>query len=952
MNTATLGTVVNRLRSLSDPLPEPSDRQLLAEFSGSQDQTAFAALVRRHGPMVLGVLRRALRHEQDAEDAFQATFLVLARSAGTIRDVQALPSWLHGVSRRMAMKTKRSAARRRKYEGKAAPVSNAPASDVDWREVQAILDEEVAHLVVTYRAPFILCCLEGTGRDEAAKRLGLKDGTLSSRLAKAKTILKERLAQRGVALSAVLGSIALDGSSSIAAPLEEAAVQGFFGKASAVVQALARGMTPTIAYSRIKVFGTILLMAGLCAGASAINARTDQPGPKPIAAKPAEDVGPVAAAEPAISPERPAEAEVAGIVVGPDGKPVSGASVVLWTNDLKKRADVKLATTTDEDGKYTLRVPPGALERNAKIVVTAKGLGVDWIELLEPPNGPVSLSLPKDDLPISGRILDLEGKPIAGAKVSVTDVERLSSGGDLKPYIDAYMNALPRSVPNLPMKMRVASSALGENLSTATDKDGRFTLTGFGRERMVQLVIRAAGAEVMMLGAMTHAHDPEVGKKARLYGSKFELTLGPGNVIEGTVTDRATGKPIAGVEVAGGMVGAMTDEQGRYRLEGVGKRNDYFVSASATGPYFSARADRVADTPGLEPVQLNFTLDRGVFISGKLRDKASGKPVSGVIWYGVKPDNPFLKTPGLETKDLLGRFETRADGTFRGLVIPGPGYLAIEADENRFARATSTEITGEFLIAVPHPFIPQQYNAIAAIDVEEKKPESLQVAIELDAGISKKGVVVGPDGKAVEGAMAFGVTAVPDPGASTFPRRPRFGSPQSIRLKGSEFTAVGLNPQDPRCLVIIHPEKKLGKIFEMRGDEKGDLTVRLEPLGSTSGRLINSDGTPGAGLVVTPFPPRRFADYKRLPFDLQRSTPNRFGFGTEEGKWLPAAVTTDKDGKFKLDGLLPGMDYELWIHDGPIGPRMAIRTIDRLTVTVESGKTNDLGDRKLRARSE
>src|SRR5258708_33655179 len=139
MNTATLGTVVNRLRSLADPLPEPSARQLLAEFSNSRDQTAFAAIVRRHGPMVLGVLRRALRHEQDAEDAFQATFLVLARSAGTIRDVQALPSWLHGVSRRMAMKTKRSAARRRNYEGRAVPVANAPASDLDWREVQATL---------------------------------------------------------------------------------------------------------------------------------------------------------------------------------------------------------------------------------------------------------------------------------------------------------------------------------------------------------------------------------------------------------------------------------------------------------------------------------------------------------------------------------------------------------------------------------------------------------------------------------------------------------------------------------------------------------------------------------------------------------------------------------------------------------------------------------------------
>ena len=281
MNTATLGIVVHQLRSISEQQSDPSDRQLLAQFTDGQDASAFAAIVRRHGPMVQGVLRRALRHEQDVEDAFQATFLVLARNAGSIRDVQALSSWLHGVSRRIAMKTKRSAARRRNHEGRVVPATKAPGNDLDWREVQAVMDEEVARLAAIYRTPFILCCLEGVGREEAAQRLGLKEGTLSSRLAKARTILKERLSSRGVALSAVLASIALNGDHVLAKPLERAAVQGFFGKAPAAVLALARGMTPTIAYSRVKFVGVVLIVAALCVGAGAIKARPSGPANVP-----------------------------------------------------------------------------------------------------------------------------------------------------------------------------------------------------------------------------------------------------------------------------------------------------------------------------------------------------------------------------------------------------------------------------------------------------------------------------------------------------------------------------------------------------------------------------------------------------------------------------------------------------------------------------------------------
>jgi RNA polymerase sigma factor (sigma-70 family) len=138
------------------------DHQLLDAFTARHDQAAFAALVGRHGPMVLRVCRRVLGHEQDAEDAFQATFLVLAQSSGMIRRPQALAGWLHGVAYRTAMKAKRSAARRRNHEpqlrDRRTDLKSVPPT---WDDVQTILDEEIERLPDRYRSAFVLCVLEG-----------------------------------------------------------------------------------------------------------------------------------------------------------------------------------------------------------------------------------------------------------------------------------------------------------------------------------------------------------------------------------------------------------------------------------------------------------------------------------------------------------------------------------------------------------------------------------------------------------------------------------------------------------------------------------------------------------------------------------------------------------------------------------------------------------------------
>src|SRR5262249_1698539 len=181
-----------------------SDRQLLDAYVAANDQAAFTALVRRHGPMVLGVCRRVLQDVHHAEDAFQAVFLVLARKAALLHQGEALTGWLHGVSYRVAMRARRDAARRHKHESRVQARTETPAWESGWRELQAVLDEEVGRLTPTYRAAFVLCCLDGLSKPEAARRLGVNENTVSSRLARARKQLQVRLARRGITLSAVL----------------------------------------------------------------------------------------------------------------------------------------------------------------------------------------------------------------------------------------------------------------------------------------------------------------------------------------------------------------------------------------------------------------------------------------------------------------------------------------------------------------------------------------------------------------------------------------------------------------------------------------------------------------------------------------------------------------------------------------------------------------------------
>ena len=205
MSTTRAGVVLRHIRGLAARPAGAADRHLLERFTAGRDEAAFAELVRRHGPLVLGVCRRLLRDPNDADDAFQATFLVLARKAASISNRESVSGWLYQVAHNTALKARISAAARRRRERRVGARPPADVLDeVTGRELLAVLDEELQRLPERLRSPLVLCYLQGSTRDEAARQLGWSLATLKRRLEEGRESLRCRLARRGLTLPAAL----------------------------------------------------------------------------------------------------------------------------------------------------------------------------------------------------------------------------------------------------------------------------------------------------------------------------------------------------------------------------------------------------------------------------------------------------------------------------------------------------------------------------------------------------------------------------------------------------------------------------------------------------------------------------------------------------------------------------------------------------------------------------
>jgi RNA polymerase sigma factor (sigma-70 family) len=261
------------------------DSQLLQRFLTSRDEAAFTLLVRRHGAMVLGVCQRLLSNSHDCEDAFQATFLVLLRSASSIRKHESLANWLYGVAHRTALKAR---TRSKRWHAHQRQVIVRPVADCDYdasqRELRSVLDEELARLPAKYRAPVVLCYLEGKTFTEAAAQLGCPAGTVSGRLARAREILRKRLTRRDITPAAGWEVVMLQPAAPTLVPASlmsstlKSAVSlaaGSVAGASAIpgpVAALTEGVIKAMFLTKIKILAAVVGIGVIATGGVLVSA--------------------------------------------------------------------------------------------------------------------------------------------------------------------------------------------------------------------------------------------------------------------------------------------------------------------------------------------------------------------------------------------------------------------------------------------------------------------------------------------------------------------------------------------------------------------------------------------------------------------------------------------------------------------------------------------------------
>jgi RNA polymerase sigma factor (sigma-70 family) len=939
------------------------DGQLLERFLADGDEAAFAALVERHGPMVLGTCRAVLRNRDDAEDAFQATFLVLVVKAPSIRGHEALGGWLRQVAHRIAIQAGADAANRRRRQRLAGQfqyrVSHGDEPDEGWRE---ILHQEVARLSDKYRLPVLLCDVEGKTHAQAALDLGCGEKTLRRRLARARELLRCRLARRGVGFTAAAFAAALERSAAaqVSATMVAATVQAagaFTTRAAGIAirqvvattaATLARKSLRTMFLSKLKAVAAVVLLAvgGIAWGVGMPGQHKTAPD-EPSRMRNSR----VAPSPPPGQPktERPADpGEIIGYrgrVLDPQGRPFSGARIYLVNPELKHAEDPPVRATSGPDGRFHFDVSKSDFDcyleeapwSYAPVLAQAPGFAFGVAN--EGPTRELTLRLARDDVPVSGRIVDLQGRPAAGVTVRVLSV-RVPTDGTL----DGWLKALEERKELYNLEHEFLPSSLWPQPDppliepVRTGADGHFVVRGIGRERVAGLQIEGPAIETVQVEVRTRPgptirvpgyRGPGADRLLTIYGAAFEHVAGPTRPLEGVVRDLDTGRPIAGIMVHGERplgnpaeyIQAMTDAQGRYLLVGLPQGREGAVLAlppcdfpdygrrkaqlgappDETLPYLRAKVP-VGRDRGTAPLHLDINLKRGVWVTGRVLDESTGKAVRAQVEYFVFVDNPHVNGYRAFRDARIHPHFAGSDGAFRLVAFPGPGVLAARADGAGYIRAAGLEKIKNkrengLLYTYPLLGVPDNFNVLNPID-PAPGTASLTQDLLLESGRSLTLTVVGPDGRALTDLHAIGL------------RDMSYWEKAPYDRDRPGFTVTGLTPGRGRTVGFRHEAKRLIGELVLRGDESAPQTIILQPWGGLTGRVVDSDGQP-----------------------------------VDEGKIYPIALPggypeIGKDGRFRVDGLVPGKVYDLQLLRGGV----RITGFLAKGVQVAPSEVKDLGD--------
>jgi RNA polymerase sigma factor (sigma-70 family) len=685
-----------------------SDRELLECYLTQKDQAAFEALLSRHGARVFAVCRQVLGDDEGIEDTFQATFLVLLDKASRIRWHDSLGNWLAAVAHRTAVRARARNRRRSQREsqvgvetsGRARLLPSRAEGELLWREACGILHEELDRLPDRFRLPLLLCYLEGHSRDEAAARLGWSLGAVKAGLERGRARLRQRLVRRGVTLSA--GLLAAVGTAVKASDpprhLLQSVLRAAAGTPSPGAAVLVSGVITMTARRSPRLVLGLMLTAGLCL---ALGAVIQQQTPREELEDESSTVATMLRNDPPALDDSAEPRIVRGRVLNPEGKPVAGARIwrKTWSVIARKWTEKKVATT-GPDGRFEVEAPEGCL-------LAASAAGFAPACTTHHPEDDLTLTL-AHDIPIRGRLLDQRGKAVAAAKVRLRAVLAPLSG-DLVPAYEAFRvnpNWLGDALPRM-----MEGGMAGLPAETRTDEDGWFELKGLGRDRVAELRIEAPGIEATRVYVCTTPDfDPRAvtptpaEKKLRtipdyqppVYGPTFTHVSGPDEVIHGTVTETRTGKPLAGVKVVGSAepmsvtgrpewsitVETSTDTRGRFRLSGLpGDRRRLLYAQAGENPYL----DHVAALHnGKAPGTVEIQLRPCVVLEGRFTDRVTGKPVAGRALYLPLNDNEHLKAQrqagghprGFGLFPTIGTIAlTGSDGRFRLHMFPGPGVV-------------------------------------------------------------------------------------------------------------------------------------------------------------------------------------------------------------------------------------------------------------------------------------